>query len=169
MKNVNVFLIVASMIILLSCEKSNDSKLVEITGTYVGTLSKQSLSKSNAVLSSSEATTIVTSIGDQIEVHCFGESIDTTLILDYYHHSDSVFVCHTGEEFENLYGHMKGQGHLSGSMMEDMHGSETEWMHHLSDEHEKDDEHFGNFNTQHNSFSYLFKMSDGDYQFRGTK
>jgi len=169
MKNVNVFLIVAGMIILLACEKSNDSKLVEITGTYVGTLSKQNLSKSRTDLSSSEATTIVSSIGDQIEVYCFGDLIDTTLIFDYYYHNDSVFVCHTGEEFKNLYGHMKGQGHMSGGMMGDMHGSETEWMHHLSDEHEENDEHFGNFNTQDNSFNYLFKMSDGDYQFQGSK
>ncbi|WP_421917889.1 hypothetical protein [Marinifilum sp.] len=154
---------------LMSCSDSSDSEFNDISGTYIGTIAISNNLKSSNDLNGSDATTIVQFQGDQIEVHCFGEALDTTLILDYYHHRDSVFVCHTGEEFENLYGHMKGQGHMSGGMMDDMHDDETEWMHHLNDEHELNDEHFGGFDLQKHSFSFLFKMEDGDYLFSGTK
>ena len=100
-------------------------------------------------------------MGDnQIEVHCFGENIDTTFMLDYYEHSDSVMVCLTGDDFENMYGHMLGSGHMDGGMMNDIQNGETQWMHHMNDEHEDGEEHFGGFDMHEMTFTYSFKMMD---------
>ena len=57
---------------------------------------------------------------NEIEVHCFGKEIDTTFMLDYYEHNDSVMVCLTGSDFEFMYGHMLGEGHMGGGMMNDI-------------------------------------------------
>ncbi|BAX82417.1 hypothetical protein GQR60_00735 [Labilibaculum sp. A4] len=168
MKSKTIVAVLLSLVIFVACGKNDDEQLNEITGKYTGTLSVKSLVKSG-LSSDDHAYADVMIIGDQIQIHCSGGELDTTFMLDYYQHSDSVFVCHTGEEFEQIYGHMKGENHMAGGMMSDLQNGETEWMHHLSDEHEEDDEHFGNFDMRHNTFNYLFKMSDGDYQFMGTK
>lgn len=167
MKIIMITLIAASLL-FVGCEKSNDSEN-NIDGTYVGTLSSIDVLKSIPTLSPTEAFANVKLIGDKIEVHCYGGELDTTFMLDFYQHNDSVFVCHTGEEFENLYGHMKGDGHMSGGMMGDMHHGETEWMHHMNDEHKEGDEHFGGFDMEHHSFSYLFTFDNVDIVFQGVK
>jgi hypothetical protein len=56
-----------------------------------------------------------------------------------------------------MYGHMLGEGH-NGGMMDDMHESETEWMHHMDEEHDEGDGHFGGFDMGNHSFSYTFQM-----------
>lgn len=147
-----------------SCEKSEDPSVNEIEGKYIGSLLESSSLKSTQYGSTFEDhTTAVVSMrsNNQIEVHCFGELIDTTIMLDYYHHGDSVMVCLTGIDFENQYGHMRGEGHMSGGMMGDRNSGETEWMHHMYDEHDQGDDHFGRFNMSDKSFSYSFRMMDG--------
>ncbi|MGZ2371508.1 hypothetical protein ACXR6G_17140 [Ancylomarina sp. YFZ004] len=169
MKKLLISLIAASLL-FISCEENNSSdNNNNIDGTYVGTLFLSDVSKSISTISPTEAFANVKIIGEQIEVHCYGGELDTTFMLDYYLHKDSVFVCHTGEEFETLYGHMKGDGHISGGMMGDMHNGESEWMHHLNDEHKEGDDHFGGFDMEHQSFSYLFTMEGGDIIFQGAK
>jgi hypothetical protein len=168
MKSKTIVAVLVSLVIFVACDKNDDEQLNEITGKYTGTLSLKSVVKSGSS-SDDHAYADVMIIGEQIQVHCYGGELDTTFMLDYYQHSDSVFVCHTDEEFEQIYGHMQGENHIPGGMMGDSHSEETGWMHHLSDEHEEGDEHFGNFDMRHNTFNYLFKMSDGDYQFMGTK
>jgi hypothetical protein len=164
----------ATSLLFIACEKSNSSdnnnnNNNNIDGTYTGTLSLNNVTKSGSTIPSTDAFADVKLTGDLIEVHCYGGELDTTFMLDFYQHNDSVFVCHTGEEFENLYGHMKGSGHMSGGMMGDMHNGESEWMHHLNDEHEEGDDHFGGFDMEHQSFSYLFTMEGGDIIFQGVK
>jgi hypothetical protein len=78
-------------------------------------------------------------------------------------------VCLTGDDFEHMYGHKYGEGHMSGGMMDDMQNEETEWMHHMNDEHIDGDEHFGGFDMMQHSFGYKFEMNNLDFHFQGTK
>lgn len=159
-----------------SCEKTDDLKVNDIEGVYTGTFSISSSLKS-APLDGGEGdhgTAEVSMMGEnQIEIHCFGEEIDTTFMLDYYEHNDSVMVCLNGDDFENMYGHMLGEGHMGGGMMGDRQIGETQWMHHMNDEHENGDEHFGGFDMQDGSFTYSFQMMDGSspyyMKFHGVK
>jgi hypothetical protein len=147
---------------LTSCEKSDGLNVNEVEGVYEGTFSVSSSLKA-ASLDGGEGdhgSAEINMMGDnQIEVHCFGQEIDTTFLLDYYEHNDTVMVCLTDDDFEQMYGHMLGEGHMGG-MMSDINNSETQWMHHMDDEHEDGDEHFGGFDMQEMTFSYSFKMMD---------
>jgi len=159
-----------TLLVLTSCNKKEDTSDQTITGTYIGTL-KSSVS-TNAAPVDATATFVMT--GDQeIELRCLSDELDTTLVLNYYHNNDSIMVCLTGDDFEHMYGHMLGQGHMMGGMMGDLSDGETEWMHHLSDEHQDGDKHFGGFDMRHHTFSYRFEMMDGDVAynltFQGTK
>ncbi|MUP39398.1 hypothetical protein [Labilibaculum euxinus] len=168
MKSKIIAAVLISLVIFVACGKNDDEQLNDITGKYTGTLSLKSVVKSGSS-SDDHAYADVMIVGEQIQVHCYGEELDTTFMLDYYQHSDSVFVCHTGEEFEQIYGHMLGENHMSGGMMGDLHNGETEWMHHLNEEHQEGDVHFGGFDMQQHTFSYLFKMEEGDFLFHGAK
>ena len=152
---------------LISCEKESNQSISDSEGIYAGLFSKSTSLKSDLPDGNGEHDGIaeVTMMGEnQIQVHCYGDEIDTTFILDYYEHNDSVMVCLTGDDFESTYGHMLGKSHMSGGMMEDMMGDigigETEWMHHMSDEHDEGDEHFGGFDMVHGSFSYSFRIME---------
>ena len=169
-RNLMGFFSLTLVLLLFACEKNDVLNDDEITGTYTGTLTSnlagKTASKTNLI---QPATVVVKSVGDRIEVHCFSEDFDETVMLNVYNNDNSVMVCLTGDDFENMYGHMLGQGHMGGGMIGDMQNNETEWMHHLNDEHQEGDEHFGNFDMQHHTFDYTFQMSDGDYHFQGTK
>jgi hypothetical protein len=154
----------AVLTIVSSCEKTKETDIVTIEGIYVGSFSKSNSLKSVSQddLGEHDGWAEVTMMGENlIQVHCYGDKIDTTFVLNYYAHHDSILVCLTGEDFEGEYGHMLGGGHISGGMMGDMGDEETEWMHHMSDEHDEGDKHFGGFDMAEGSFSYSFKMMDG--------
>ena len=165
MKKFKTLLSIVLVITLIACQESDDVDLNEITGTYAGTLTSNLSSKSSSSKSTNSATAVVSMVGAQIEVHCYGENFDESVMLDIYHDNDKVMVCFTGNDFENMYGHMLGQGNMNGNM----HKNNTEWMQHLNDEHQDGDEHFGNFDGQHHSFDFTFKMPNGDFHFQGTK
>ena len=159
-----------------SCDKSPDPDSKDIEGEYVGSFSiSNSLKSAQASgFDNHHGTAVVSRVGDsQIEVHCFGNEIDTTFMLGLYEHNDSIMVCLTGDDFEQHYGHMLGHGHMGGGMMGDILDGETQWMHHLHDEHIASDEHFGGFNLQNGSFSYSFSMMNGSspyyLKFHGVK
>jgi len=144
-----------------SCERSDDNTGFEIDGTYIGSLSTSVSLTAGPEMD--QATAVVSMVGDQqIDVHCIGVEFDTTLVLDYYPHNDSVMVCLTGDDFYHMYGHRLGQGHMSGGMMGDKSEGESDWMHHLDDEHSAGDEHFGGFDLSERSFTYSFKMMEGN-------
>ena len=171
MKNLilkNSMKIVASVMvfILISCEKSDDLIRSEVSGTYIGTLTSNVAGKSISSKTNNSATAVITMVGDEIEVHCFGDNFDTTIKLDLYHNGDSINVCLTGNDFENMYGHMLGQGNM---MNGSMHTNGNEWMQHLNNEHQDGDEHFGGFDMIHHTFNYTFKMNNGDFYFQGQK
>ena len=153
--------ILALVVGITACEKTDNLNVNNIEGVYDGSFSISSSLKS-ASLDDSESdhgSAEVSKMGNnQIEVHCFGEEIDTTFILDFYEHNDSVMVCLTGDDFEYTYGHMLGEGHMGGGMMKDIQNGETKWMHHMHDEHGDEDEHFGGFDMQKMTFTYSFEM-----------
>ncbi len=156
-------MVVLTSLVIASCEKEDNFSSKSIEGTYVGTLTVDEALKSVVGLTDGdyEATAEVTHMGEGLlEIHFYGNDLDTTFMLNYYAQNDSLMVCLTGDEFENQYGHMLGQGHMSGGMMGDKIKGETEWMHHMSDEHDDGEEHFGGFDMNMHTFSYRFMMMD---------
>ena len=145
---------------MAACEPSSDSLNLsdDIAGTYKGSLTSITKVLSNEQLSDDAFVEIRRMTNDLIEVHMYHEDLDSLFMLNYYDHLDSTMVCLTGNDFEFMYGHMLGQGHTGGNMMGHMQNNETEWMHHLSDEHHEGDEHFGGFNRQMQTFEYRFTM-----------
>ena len=160
------FLPFTLVLLLFACEKNDVLNDNEITGTYIGTVSTDVTGKSSNTTTSKPATADISMFGNQIQVHCYGEDFDASINLNVYHDGNDIRVCLTGDDFENMYGHMLGQGHM---MHGNMQNNETEWMHHLNDEHQEGDEHFGNFDMQHHTFNYTFQMSNRDFHFQGTK
>jgi len=159
-----LFLVVAIIIGLAACNKTDEPIDNSIEGTYVGTLTTDGLKSATGVMpDSSNAKADVTKINDeQIEVHCYNDEIDTTFMLNNFENHDIVMVCLNGEDFKYMYGHMYGQGHMGGGMMGDITNGETEWQHHMDDEHKQGDEHFGGFDMGNQTFGYHFKMMDGN-------
>lgn len=176
MKNLKSIISSSAIILtvfLSACSKDemqDVDRIQEITGIYTGFYYNVPLSVSHD--SAAQADIIATGNGE-ISVHCFGEALDTTFVLNYYEHNDSVMVCLIGKEFEYVYGHMLGSGHIMGGMMGDILNSETEWMHHLDDEHQEGDEHYGWFDMDHHSFDFTFNLENGNsnlqIRFHGTK
>lgn len=163
-----------TLFVLASCDHSDIHSDEFFEGTYVGTISqitgKAYLDNDNE----DDAIAEITRIGNQtIQVHFYNADLDTTFMLNYYEDIDNINVCLTGDEFENMYGHMLGLGHTNGGMMNHMQNGETEWMHHLNDEHQEGDEHFGGFDMQNHTFRYRFNLLDGgiskEFQFEGQK
>ncbi|MCF8224799.1 MAG: hypothetical protein K9J30_02855 [Bacteroidales bacterium] len=174
MKNLVIIsgIVVALLVLFTACEKGETNE-PELEGVYQGTLTSVTKKSDNGISDQIDATSEISITGEnEIQVHCYADGFDTTYIMNYYQHYESVFVCNTGSFFEEIYGHMLGAGHMGG-MMDDMHDGETEWMHHMDEEHDEDDEHFGGFDMANNSFSYTFQMnrndSSDDLHFQGIK
>ncbi len=162
-KHLKVFFSVAIVVLLVACEKNEDLNTSDVSGTYVGTLTTNSTSRLNSSAAIIPATVVVKNIGNKIEVHCFAEDFDATIMLDMYANEDQVMVCLTGDDFENMYGHKLGQGMMGNNMQG------TAWMQHLNNEHQEGDEHFGGFNIHDHTFNFTFRMSNGDFYFQGLK
>jgi hypothetical protein len=145
---------VAIIVSLFACEKNDDLNLTDVSGTYIGTLTGD-------FRSTQPATTVVSNVGDYIEVHCFAENFDATITLSIYENENQMMVCLTGDDFENMYGHMLDEDHMS-------HNG-SNWMQHLDNEHQQGDEHFGFFDMQPLTFEFIFKMDNGNFLFQGTK
>jgi hypothetical protein len=186
MKNARLLVIMslAALIGLSSCEESADLSNTTFEGTYRGSLTYESSLKSSPIASNgiSEATAEISDLGGgQMEVHCFGDEMDTTFILNWYEHYNMIMVCLDGVAFERMYGHMMGGcpmmggGHMnntqnqSGSMMDGHNNGNTDWMDHMNREHRKGDEHFGWINMTDHTFEYTIKAGNGDYHFIGKK
>ena len=177
MKRNGLITIMITLMILVfgACEKSELPSDKTIEGTYVGTitnLDSQSSKANDEVLE--DATAEITKIGDlMIKVHLSNAEIETTFVLNYFDDRDNVKVCLTGDDFENAYGYELMQDHISRGMMGHMQNNETEWMHHLNDEHQEGEEHFGGFDMLNHTFRYRFNLLDGgitkEFQFEGQK
>lgn len=157
---------------IAGCNKPDDLTDNSIEGTYTGTLTRKSAT--GTIIGSSSATASISKTSEGlIQVHCFGTGIDTTFMLNYYENRDSVMVCFTGTAFQNTYGHMMGHGHMMGGMMGDIKPGQTQWQHHMADEHKAGDKHYGGFDMMNHSFGYTFHNYNGGnhmiMNFEGTK
>lgn len=170
-------MVAAAVVLFAACEKEESGEDFEKTveGIYTGTLTEEGTKSANGIAEGMvEATAEVTLTGEnEIQVNCYTSDFDTTFMLNYYEHHDSAYVCFTGERFEEMYGHMLGGGHMMGGMMGDIGNGETQWMHHMDEEHDEDDEHFGGFDMDDHTFSYTFRMmNEGNpygLHFQGSK
>lgn len=159
---ITAILVVAISILFTGCNDNEDLMYNDVVGVYEGTLTTNVSSKSISAKTNSNATAVVTMVGDQIEVHCYNEDFDTTIMLNLFEEGNMINTCLTDSDFENMYGHMQqDQGH--------MNGNGSEWMQHLKNEHQDNDEHFGGFNMNNHSFDYTFKMENGEFHFQGTR
>jgi hypothetical protein len=157
-----------------ACQKDNQSANKNVEGTYIGNFTTTSTLKSAQIAANinSPATAVVSKLNDkQIKIHCFGNELDSTFILNMYDNGDSLMVCLDGQDFKKEYGHMMGDGMMgSGNMMGN---NSTEWGQHMNGEHKVGDHHFGGFNMKNGTFGYSFKMMTGSTiiykKFQGTK
>lgn len=151
-------LALAIIALFASCEKEEAiPKNSIINGRYVGTLASPSVAFETKM-----ATSEIIITGDNtFKLHCFADGFDTTFVMNYYNQRDSAYVCYTGSAFQKMYGHMLGGGH-NGCMMCNMKSGETEWGHHMSEEHNPGDRHFGGFDMANHSFSFTFQMDRND-------
>lgn len=162
-------LAVALLILITACEKEETNPInLTIEGIYEGTLANLSGDIENKIAVSE----IIITEENTIQLHCFAEGFDSTFMMNYYNQHDSVYVCYTGIDFNEMYGHQLGEGH-SGCMMCNMQSGETEWGHHMSEEHNPGDMHFGGFDVTNHSFSFTFQMNRNDFSddlyFHGVK
>lgn len=160
------------LVLFTACDKNETNETI-IEGVYKGTLTGLQTKSVDGVTETNTATSDITIIGEnEIQIHCYSENFDTTFMMNYYMDSDSAYVCFNGDDFEEMYGHMLGNGHMGG-MMGDKANSETEWQHHMNDEHQHGDEHFGGFDITNHRFNYTFQMNRNDslddLHFQGVK
>ncbi|MEX0980741.1 MAG: hypothetical protein WD577_04675 [Bacteroidales bacterium] len=158
------WLVASALVLFAACEKEEGLQDNLVEGTYTGTLTGEGTKSAGGIAENmAEATAHVIIVGEnEIQVNCYTSDFDTTFMLNYYEHHDSAYVCFTGDNFKEMYGHMLGSGHMMGGMMGDITNGETEWMHHMGDEHNEGDEHYGGFDMMNHTFGYRFQMMDGD-------
>lgn len=169
MKYAKKLLGIALVVMIFSaCDKDNSSTdndyLSDLIGTYSGEFSNQP-----GLSSSNKGTADIVLINDQLQIHCYGEYMDSTFVMDAFENGDSIMICDTGEAFEMQYGHT-GNG---GNHMMDMHNNESQWQHHMNDDHNSGETHYGGFDMNMHTFEYKFRMIDGDsiyfIMFNGSK
>ncbi|MBI9039938.1 hypothetical protein [Lutibacter sp.] len=158
-------LVLLLTILFSGCAKNDDVVSNDVVGIYEGTLTNDVAGKITSSKSNSAATAVVTMVGDKIEVHCYNDNFDITIMLNLFEDGDMINTCLTGTDFSTMYGHMMGQSNMNGNMQ----NTGSAWMQHLNNEHQNTDEHFGGFNMKNHSFDYIFKMETGDFHFQGIK
>ena len=150
-KKIAIIALVAITVGLVSCKKEQTypDLTKSVTGTYDGTLT------TNNLKTTSPATADITKVNDYtVEIHCYGDDIDTTFMLELYEDGDMMQVCFTDDDFRREYGHDKSEDH---HMMGD-NGDWMNWQQHMSADHDEDDEHYGFFNMKEHTFKYTFKI-----------
>ncbi len=163
----------AGTFIFSACQKDEKTVNQSVEGTYIGSFTTTSTLKSTTIATGNMMDTAIVKLlsNGQINVHCFGDDMDSTFILNTYQNGDSLMVCLDGQDFDNEYGHMMGNGSMMGGGM--MGNNSTEWGQHMNGEHKVGDNHFGGFDMQNGTFSYSFKMMEGtstNYKkFQGTR
>ena len=162
-----VFIIVP--LIFVACSKDDDEnpdsqKLSQaVTGTYKG-----SIISSNDPANPHDAVITVTETDENtVHLNLVSDMLDTSFMLNLYVHGDSVMTCFTEGEFYEHYGHNLDEDHHMMGGDDNMN-----WEHHIDEQHEPGDEHYGGFNMNHHSFSYRIipgGQNDTFYQFEGDK
>lgn len=156
MKTSKILLIIALAIFsitLISCNKDDNQVDTNLTngliGTYNGTLT------TNGLKGASPATADITAINNYtIQVHCYGDDIDTTIMLEIYEDGNIMRVCFADDDFYTEYGHHQSENHhmMGGD------GGWTNWSQHMSSDHQPNDKHYGYFNINDHQFDYTFNV-----------
>ena len=158
MKSLKILSIIALAIFsitLISCNKDDNQDEPNLTsgltGTYTGTLTTDGLKET------SPATADITAINNYtIQVYCYGDDIDTTIMLELYEDGNMMRVCFTDNDFYNEYGHSQSENH---HMMGDNESCCTNWSQHMNNEHQGNDKHYGYFNKDNHQFDYTFNVT----------
>ena len=156
------------LFVFISCNKEDDVSLNTVAGIYEGTITSELANKSDAKsisINDNNAIAEITMVGDQIQVYCYGEGFETTLMLDLFKDNENFQVCLTGNDFEKMYEHMYNYGGMHDEMM----NNANQWMNHLNNNHGQDDQHFGGFDMKNNTFEYTFNINGLEYHFQGVK
>jgi len=170
MKDLKLIALVILVSTVLSCQDTDEPEINTLTGTYIGTINIDEANKSSLSNSSKDIVAVVKTKGDQLEVHCHGEGIDITLMLDYFEHYENYMTCLTGDDYQNLYKHAHGEGMMPGGGMNNMHQANTAWMQHVNNTHNPNDEHLnGEFNLKNHTFKCTFNWQETRLTFTGTK
>ncbi|REE80297.1 hypothetical protein BX611_1939 [Lutibacter oceani] len=162
---VRYLMILSFGIILVACSKNDEIPNTHIIGAYTGTLTTNLENLQGSQINSKSATAIVTSVGKQIEVYCYNDDFNITVLVNIYENGDYMMTCLSGQEFENMYGHSLSQENMVGYMQ----NNNLQWMQHLDLEHIESDIHNGFFNMLDNSFKYTFLIDDMEYHFEGVR
>jgi hypothetical protein len=157
MKSLKILSIIALAIFsitLISCNKDDNQDEPNLTsgltGTYTGTLT------TNGLKGTSPATVDITAVNNYtIQVHCYGDDIDTTIMLELYEDGNMMRVCFTDDDFYNEYGHNQSENH---HMMGGNDGCCTNWSQHMNNDHQPNDKHYGYFNLDNHQFDYTFNV-----------
>lgn len=154
-----------SITLLSSCSKEDLTLqyLNEVVGDYSGYI----VYDNGNNIDSFEATGEVIKNNDyQVTFNCQSSIMDTTLILDVFDNGDRLEMCLTGDDFNQMYGHPQGERHM-GHMGRNQNG----WQHHMDDEHDQNDEHYGGFHHGDGAMEFTFLMGSNldRYVFYGSK
>ncbi|NOX85632.1 MAG: hypothetical protein GXO86_06675 [Chlorobi bacterium] len=164
MKYLTFVLILPVALLVTSCNKSNGDEnkdlAGEVAGTYKGTLTD------NGLKDAIDATADIIKIDEKtVEIHCYSSVLDTTFVMELFENGDSTMLCNIGDDFKNMYGHERMKDH---HMMGDPNWQN--WTHHMDEEHDQGDEHYGGFNKVDHSFTYKFVMDTAlTLQFNGKR
>ena len=149
---ISMIALIAIAITVTSCNKADNSQpnlTAGVTGTYDGTLT------TNNLKGISPAKADITAVNDYtIEIHCYGEDIDTTFMLELYEDGDMMRVCFTDDDFYGEYGHNKQEDHH----MMGGNGGWTNWNQHMNNDHGEGDQHYGYFDMNKGQFDYTFNI-----------
>ncbi|OFX43768.1 MAG: hypothetical protein A2046_05110 [Bacteroidetes bacterium GWA2_30_7] len=168
MKKVNLILVaLIGVTVLMSCKKDQNSGIDNIVGNYKGTLIDPVTQNNEGT-----ATTEVTQIDDEtVQIHCSGANFDTTMVINVYENSDSLMCCTHQMSSGCHKGNSNGGGMMGGGMMGGNNNKKSKnWDNHKKTMSCQNGTHNGGFDTNNNSFNYLFNMSgQNGLKFSGTK
>lgn len=161
------------LIVILSvygCDKNEAPELDSIDGTYKGSIRVESATNLSSKASYGSIVGEITTMGNQLEFHCYGEDMDITMMLEYFEHHENTMVCLTGNHYTDLYGHRHGEGMVSGMGMNHMTSGNTDWERHLNRSHNQDGPHFlSGYNRDDRTFQCTFHWNGAAVTFTGKK
>jgi len=152
LKKLSILILAVLTIAFVACKKEEtETNLTNgLTGTYEGALT------TNGLKGTSPATANITAVNNYtIQVHCFGDEIDTTIMLELYEDGNMMRVCFTDDDFYNEYGHHESNDHH----MMGNNGGWTNWSQHMNSGHQGNDKHYGYFNMDNHQFDYTFNVT----------
>jgi hypothetical protein len=175
---IHVWLLVALVfsIILMSCdglqvsptELTSYDAVKSMTGSYQG-----SVTNTTSGDVSYDANIEVTAVNDStVMIVCSSTMLTDSVEVNIYPNNSLAQMCFTQKDFQSYYGYSmpdnnycnNGSWNNSNNMGGNMNnqgnwntnGNMSVWMNHMTNVHQGDDEHFGQFNMANDSLNYTF-------------